>query len=234
MKAVLLAGGIGTRISRLIQWVPKSTVPVNGKPLIYDTVEKLHKAGICEIAVCTGYKKEIVQRVLDGFEIQYYHNPFYDITNSIATLWFAKEYLNDDCLLMNSDVFFDDTLLHCFLSSKRDSALCVDSSRIAEGDYFLGLDTAGCVKTYGKELPFEQRNCEYVGLAMIRMGFLETFLTKLKQLVDTQQHQLWWEDVLYQLADQGERIYTVDIHGKFWAEVDYFEDYQRILDFVKV
>jgi len=232
MKAMILAGGSGTRISRLIQWVPKSTVPIGGKPLIRDTVEKLQKIGIHEIAVCTGYKKEVVQKALDGFTIQYYHNPFYDITNSIATLWFAKEYLDEDCLLMNSDVFFEDPLLHCFLSSKKDSVLCVDSSRITEGDYFLGLDTDGCVKTYGKELELEQRNCEYVGLATVRRSFLDIFSRKLEQLIHTQQHKLWWEDVLYQLADQGERIYTVDIRGKFWAEVDYFEDYKRILDFV--
>lgn len=57
MKAFILAAGRGTRISRMIANVPKSTLPINGEPLIRITVKKLLEADI-EPIVCVGYQKE--------------------------------------------------------------------------------------------------------------------------------------------------------------------------------
>ena len=96
MKAILLAAGRGTRIARNVEMVPKSTLPVDGKPLIRRSVEILQGEGM-EVVVCTGYREETIREALDGLEkITYVYNPFYDITNSIASLWFARDLLDDD------------------------------------------------------------------------------------------------------------------------------------------
>ena len=234
MNAIILAGGKGTRISRMIQWVPKATVLVGEKPLIKHTVEKLLLHGISDISVCTGYKKEIVQTALSGFNIRFYNNPFFDITNSIASLWFARESIIDDCIIMNGDVYFEEDLLSDFLNSVGDYILCVDSSRIEEGDYFLELKPDGCLMNYGKELDVKKRSCEYVGMAIVRKTVAQSFRMLLEKLINSQQHKLWWENTLYTLSDMGEQILTNDVNGKFWAEVDYFKEYERILRFVGV
>ena len=57
MKAILLAAGRGTRISRMVEAVPKSTLPIDGIPLIRHTVELFSSAGI-ECVVGVGYQKE--------------------------------------------------------------------------------------------------------------------------------------------------------------------------------
>ena len=44
-------------------------------------------------------------------------------------------------------------------------------------------------------------------------------------------HGMWWENVLYSLTDKRE-IHTLDVKGIFWSEIDYFDDYERILDYV--
>lgn len=56
MKAIIMAAGKGTRISRMIDEVPKCTLPVNGVPLIRHTVEMLSREGM-EICVCVGYQR---------------------------------------------------------------------------------------------------------------------------------------------------------------------------------
>ena len=48
-------------------------------------------------------------------------------------------------------------------------------------------------------------------------------------MIAVQEHSVWWENVLYGMAKERE-IYVKDIRGKFWAEVDYIEDYERILE----
>lgn len=101
MKAILLAAGRGTRISRMVKEIPKSTLPVKGVPLIQLTVDMLQRKGI-ETVVCIGYQQNMIQDALKDYKVSYYVNPFYDVTNSIASLWFAREELEGDCLVILS------------------------------------------------------------------------------------------------------------------------------------
>ena len=89
MKAIILAGGIGSRISREVN-KPKSLLDIgDGMPLLRYTIEMLQKKGIA-VSVVLGYQQELFHEVLKGLDVTYYFNPFYRVTNSIASLWFAK------------------------------------------------------------------------------------------------------------------------------------------------
>ncbi len=230
MKAVLLAAGRGTRISKRIKEIPKCTLPVGDRPLIRRTVEMMLSEGI-EPIVCVGYKHEMVYEALEGLLVKFFYNPFYDVTNSIASLWFARDELDDDMVVMNADVFFSTDILHKLLEDSRPVILASDKSRTATGDYFFALGKNNCVKKYGKDLPLEERDCEYVGLAKIRKSFVPVFKKQLDKLIGEQKHNCWWEEVLYTLAD-NRRIHTLDVDGMFWSEIDYFDDYQRILNYI--
>lgn len=229
MKAILLAAGKGTRISRMVQEVPKSTLPINGVPLIRHTVQMLIDEGI-EVIVCTGYKREAIFDALEGLSVKYYNNPFYDVTNSIASLWFAREEINDNMLILNADVYFSKDLLHKLLDDNRQVVMAMDTGRIEVGDYFFQTIN-GCIKKYGKDLPRSERTCEYVGIAKIDKMFTNEFNHQMKKLINSQNHNMWWENVLYSLTDKRE-IHTLDVKGIFWSEIDYFDDYERILDYV--
>lgn len=233
MKAILLAAGRGTRIARNVEMIPKSTLPVDGKPLIRRSVELLQAEGM-DCVICAGYREDKIREALAGLTgITYYSNPFWDITNSIASLWFAREELNDDLLVLNADVFFSKEILEQLMTDDRDPVMAIDSSRTVEGDYFFYTGLDGRIEKYGKGLPVEQRSCEYVGMAKIGRDFLPKFVSRLEELISRQQHSAWWENILYSFTDQQEEIiYTVDVGGRFWAEIDYFDDYERIIDYV--
>lgn len=232
MKAFILAAGRGTRISRMIENVPKCTLPINGKPLIRITIECLIKEGI-EPIVCVGYRKEKIYEALAGLEIKYYYNPFFEVTNSIASLWFAREELKGEALILNADVFFSDGILEMILADKRENIMAIDKSRIEVGDYFFSTTDNGCIIKYGKDLPIQERTCEYVGIAKIDENFTEIFREQLDEMINLQQYQCWWENVLYTLSDDKQYdINTLDINGLFWSEIDFFDDYERILNYL--
>lgn len=232
MKAILLAAGRGTRIARNVGIVPKSTLPINGEPLIHRSVKMLLNEGI-ECVVCTGFQEQQIKAALSDCPVKYYINPFFDVTNSIASLWMAEEELNDDLIILNADVFFSKEILEQIIADPRDQVMSIDRSRTAEGDYFFYTSLDGKIEKYGKGLPIEQRSCEYVGIAKITKKFLPKFKNRLNELIYAQKHDLWWENVLYSFTDKNEEsIYTLDVDGKFWAEIDYFDDYERILDYV--
>ncbi|MDA4123616.1 MAG: sugar phosphate nucleotidyltransferase, partial [Thaumarchaeota archaeon] len=67
MKAVILAGGAGTRMRPLTYVVPKVLLPIAGKPLLERTMVYLRSYGITEFVVCVAYlKKQIIDALGDG------------------------------------------------------------------------------------------------------------------------------------------------------------------------
>lgn len=232
MKAILLAAGRGTRISRMVKEIPKSTLPVNGIPLIRLTVDMLQSKGI-ETVVCVGYQQNMIKEALKGCDVTYYFNPFYDVTNSIASLWFARQELDGECLIMNADVFFSEKILNMIMEEEHQAVMLVDKSRRKTGDYFFSTTDNGCIRKYGKDLPLQYRSCEYVGISKISGEFMPCFAKRLNQLIGASKHGMWWEDTLYSFTHENEyQINTRDVEGLFWSEIDYFDDYERILNYL--
>jgi L-glutamine-phosphate cytidylyltransferase len=231
MRALIMAAGRGTRISRYIGGKPKCTVNIGDIKLIENTILELRKANITEIGIVLGYNGEIIMDVLKDYNIQFFTNPFFDVTNSIASAWFARDFIdgNDDLLVLNGDVFFESSLLADILSVPMSPVLFCDDSRKEDADYKFYYENNKLIK-YGKELAGEDISGEYIGIAKINRDFIKIFKGHLLNMISQQKHSLWWENVLYTLTDHYD-IYVEDIKGKFWAEVDYVEDYERILRF---
>jgi L-glutamine-phosphate cytidylyltransferase len=227
MKVFILAAGIGTRLSRFSQGKPKCLIKVREQTLIRRMIERLHAHDLKDITLITGYKKELIHEEL-GDRVQYRHNPFFPVTNSIASLWFARDLIQGDVLITNGDLFYEDKLLDAVLEEKRDVMMLADSTRIKDADYRFRLDQDRIVG-YGKDIPVEETDAEYVGMAVIKKNFIGRFNQRLHELIDTQKSDKWWEDVLYSFIPEGVPIHHRDIAGTFWAEVDYVEDYDRIV-----
>lgn len=230
MKAFLLAAGKGTRISKSIPKIPKCTLDVGGKPLIRRTVEMLLDNDV-EVTVIVGYMQECVRKALDGLKVNIVYNPFFDITNSIGSLWMAKKYFSDeDTIIANADVFWSQEIFDKVVSNKKETLMLADYNRVDDGDYFFYVDN-GVLKRYGKELERHERNAEYVGIAYIDKDFVPAFVERLDKLVGGQEHGIWWENVLYSFIGEQD-INILDISGTFWSEIDFIEDYHRIIDYV--
>ncbi len=234
MKAVIMAAGRGTRISRHIQGKPKCCVEFDGEPIIRRMLRMLKSRGIHDIAVITGYQSGEVIKAIQPYQVAMFLNPFYDVTNSIASLWFAREFFAqpDDTIIINGDLFIEEALLDVLLQEKRSPVFLADTSRIEEADYrFNWKDDV--LRLYGKELTNEETTGEYVGIGMFDKSFFIKFITKLDEMINTQQSGKWWEDIFYAFVGTGTRIYIKDIKGIFWAELDYVEDYNRVVEYQK-
>ena len=231
MKALLMAAGVGSRISRHLGDKPKCCVDIAGKPLIRYTVELLKKNGINEIAIVTGYNHHYIHKALEGLEVVFFTNPFFDVTNSIASTWFAKEFLDEDTIVMNGDVFMEAKLLQTLLMTELSPLFLADSTRINDADYrFFWQD--GLLEKFGKELSNKETTGEYVGIAKIAKEDIPFMKEELEKLINTQKHNFWWEDIFYQNLKK-KSLHVKDIAGIFWAEVDYIEDYERIQNYLR-
>lgn len=229
MKAILLAAGVGSRISKENGNIPKSLMLVNGRPMLQHTVELLLRNGM-DVVVITGFQHRLLEDVLKTYPVKTVYNPFFAVTNSIGSLWMAREeFCTEEIFLANADVYYTQELLDRIRTAPYDQFLLSDDTRADQGDYFL-LSENGILRKYGKELTRSERNCEYVGIAVVRNRWVRKFHTRLCEMIEAGQYNLWWENVLYSLVDEDE-IRTFDVSGIFWSEVDTMEDYRRVLDY---
>lgn len=235
MRVLILAAGRGTRISRYLSGKPKCTVDIgNGLCLIRYTVDLLKSRGISKIGIVLGYRSEVIREVLLGQGVEFYVNPFYDVTNSIASAWFAKDFIEEaaedgeDLIIMNGDVYMEGSLLDQILEESISPVMFADESRRETADYKFFYEN-GVLKKYGKELSGDDITGEYIGIGRFNTNFLPGFLNRMDLMIASQNHSVWWENVLYDMVTERE-VYVKDVDGKFWAEVDYIEDYERILE----
>ena len=111
-RAIIMAAGLGNRMKPLTMETPKPLVKVNGKRMIDSVVEALQANGIYEIYVVVGHLKEqFYAWVKDWNGIQIIENPYYNTCNNIASLYVAREHL-EDCIILDGDqIIFNSRIL---------------------------------------------------------------------------------------------------------------------------
>lgn len=229
MKAIILAAGKGSRISDDIGPVPKSTLKINDKPIIRNTVERLLKKDI-EVIVCTGYRHNIIEKCLLGLNVTFVNNPFYDVTNNIASLWFAKDYIDGDVMILSADVVFDDALLQNLIDDKGNLVMVTDSSRVQDGDYFFNVDNNGKLVEYGPSVDVSNRTYEYVGLDKISSGSAVAFKEKLLSMIDNGETQCYFEYIFFSFINSKKhKLSFMDATGCIWREIDRIDDYHKAI-----
>ncbi len=123
MQAIILAAGMGRRLGELTQGNTKCMILVNGVRLIDRMLSQLAALNLNRVVIVVGYKgQELVDyignRYDDQLKIEYAWNPVYDKTNNIYSLSIVKQQLQeDDTLLIESDLIFDDAMFRMILSN---------------------------------------------------------------------------------------------------------------------
>ncbi len=122
MQAIILAAGMGKRLGEYTKNNTKCMVPVNGTPLIDRTLNQLSKLNLNRVVVVVGYEGQKLMDYLgaerSGLQIEFVNNPIYDKTNNIYSLALAKKQLQeDDTLLIESDLIFDDGMFDLLLKN---------------------------------------------------------------------------------------------------------------------
>lgn len=231
MKAIILAAGKGSRISNEIEARPKSTLEINGVPIIRKTTQMLLDNNV-DVSVCVGYRYQDIQDCLSGLNVTYYNNPQYDSTNNIYSLWLAQDELrkNDDTLIISADVVFSEDMLKKIIDAPCDLAMVTDKSRVADGDYFFALSDKGEILEYGPKIPLEQRSCEYVGISKISAEACNDFTNRLCELIDGGHNNVYFENTFFSFLNTKEHgISTIDVSEFEWREIDFYADYQKAL-----
>ena len=94
-NAIILAAGLSTRLAPISYDRPKGTLRVRGEVLIERQIRQLKEAGINEIVMVVGYKKEEYFYLEDKFGVTLVSSPEYMERNNHSSIWAAREYLGN-------------------------------------------------------------------------------------------------------------------------------------------
>lgn len=110
MKIVIMAGGKGTRIAQVNATVPKPMIPIEGKPILEYQIETLKNQGYTDIILIVGHMGNVIQEYFgDGaaFGVQISYIVEEQPLGTAGALYFLKDEIQNDFLLLNGDIIFD-------------------------------------------------------------------------------------------------------------------------------
>ena len=123
MQAIIYAAGYGSRLSRPLNLKPKSLLRIGNETIIYLMIKKLISCKITKINIVIGYKSKLLQSYLiknfkNECTFSFVKNKFFRSYGNIYSAYLLKKKINDDVIMLNSDLLFQKRTLIKFLKFK--------------------------------------------------------------------------------------------------------------------
>lgn len=227
-RAIILAAGKGTRMTSYASASPKCLLEFNGKALLTRQLESFSEAGVTDFIIVGGYMFNMMRdyAAKSQHNIKLIYNPFFSASNSIGSLWFAREYLDDTVFITNGDTFFEKSIFSQLSENSNKYVFGIDKSKKLDADYCVTCMNDEIVDM-GKNIPQDEVSAEYIGIALIRSQGVERFRELLENYILYENYNLWWEDLFTGLMAKREKISFEDVTAKNWFEVDEPRDYRK-------
>ena len=229
MKVIILSAGQGSRLGHMVDDRPKCLIDFNGRTLLDRQLDTLEANGVDEAVVVTGFHDELVQQAIarrsGGPKVRTVFNPFYKVADNTGSLYMARVELSGDCLVWNGDTLVSKALMAKVVGNAR-NGICVTIDRKAEGyddDDMKVVEEGGRLKAIGKRIS-QGVNAESIGLLAFRAGGAEQFREAIEAAMRTPEGTtIWYLRVINRIAQSGD-VWTLDISGEEWGEVDFPPD----------
>lgn len=221
VRVIILAAGYGSRTYPLAQDKPKCLLTIKYETILERQLRILKKSGLKDITVVTGFHEE---KIIDlyGEEISIRHNPHYEITNSIFSLWVTRDILSDDFIVINSDVVYTNEVINNLLENNNIYCLVIDKKQCDEEDCKV-IVVDNLIVDISKEIPLEKSYGEFIGMAKVRKEGTEAFCKFLFKCTKKNSNT-GYPMVFQHLAKNKYKVNFILIKSP-WIEIDTKEDY---------
>ena len=239
-KAIIIAAGLGSRLGKLTEDMPKCMLQVNDKCILQRQVDAYGANGIKDISVVRGYHSDKINLP----NLKYFENKDFRNNNILNSLFFAESEINGNVLISYSDIIFAPHVVERLLESTADISIVVDvdwkssyahrSEHPVEEAENVIFDANQCVQDIGKIFtgPGDVHG-EFIGMMKLTPRGSEIFkrhFNRSKQLFWDKPYQraktfqkAYLTDFLRDMTELGVPIHSVIIE-QGWLEIDTHQD----------
>lgn len=223
MTYIILAAGKGTRLHPITLKHPKTLFSLDQSTTILGRMTALLRSldPQAELVIVTGFQKERIQAHVT--DVTWVYNPFYEVTNSIASLWFAREFLDREVTILNGDIVMSAKLIEDVVIRHTDRPyVLMDGSVQRDGDYNVQADQERVI-VMSKALT--NYSGEYAGVTKLNRDSAVRLRQKIDEMVCGGMYNHWYEDALVQMIfEENFELFAKDIAMYEWTEVDAVDD----------
>lgn len=223
-RAIFLASGFGSRLLPLTREIPKPMVRVSDKRIIETLLDAVVQAGIEEIYIVRGYKKEAFDELLKKYpNIKFLENPYYATSNNISSVYVARDFISS-AYVIEADLFLlNSGLIRPFESDSNYLGIPVKRTE----DWYIKTDTAGFINEVG----ISGEECfQLVGISF----WTESDGKRLKSIVEKEFEkdnfsQLYWDQLALQLYKDSFKLKLRPCDSSDVYEIDSIADLNRLV-----
>jgi 2-aminoethylphosphonate-pyruvate transaminase len=233
MKAVILAAGAGRSLYPLTQDRPKPLLEIGGTTLLERLLAQVTAHGLTPVVV-VGWAKsrvlDVIRRSDLGARVEVVENPIHDRTNTLYSLWLARDACRGaDLVVIDGDLVMDDRIVTDVLEDPRESVLAIDRVRVmGEEEVKVVTEPSGRVSSIGKMLDAGTAHGEFLGLARYSAAVADDLFQVAERMIAGGQRTAFYEDAIADLAKRTP-LGTLDVAGRPWVEIDFLSDYVEAL-----
>lgn len=233
MKAIILAAGMGRRLAEVSDGSPKSMIKIGKQSIIHHQIESCQKVGIEKFVIVLGYKIELMKKhILEQVSeenVTFIENPIYGETNTLYSLWLARNLFDDDFIYFNADVLFQSHLLEKIIKPSQYSELLLETKSCCEEEVKMIVDENMRIWEISKQLEIPKCAGEFIGIGKFNKDILPQFSKFLQYGVDNHQENNYFEYAVDLLAKENilKAVPTGDISC---IEIDFPEDLARAIE----
>tara|TARA_B100000586_G_scaffold138543_1_gene100372 strand:- start:707 stop:1444 length:738 start_codon:yes stop_codon:yes gene_type:complete len=137
--AVILAAGLGTRLSDAIAGKPKGLIVFDRYPIIEESIRKLLKHGVENIWIVTGYESQNFENLTEKYpsSIQTIWNPEFENSGTMYSLYCVREYVKGSFLLLESDIIYEQKALTAVINSPSEECVLLSKFTKSGDEVFV-------------------------------------------------------------------------------------------------
>lgn len=231
MQALLLNSGQGLRMGDETQKKPKCLLEIQeGETILDRQVRTLLNHSIREILITTGpFAKEMESYLKETFPLatfSYIHNPLYKSTNYIYSMYLARDFIEEDLLLIHGDLVFDPSILGQIIASKDSNTALVNSYQELPKKDFKALIKRGLIQEIGVHL-FHEDCSSLQPLYKVSFHLWRAWSLELESFVERGDVKAYGEDALNPILFKH-KLSPLYYKEELCQEVDTIEDLESV------
>ena len=232
MKALIFNSGIGKRMGELTAHCPKSMVHLYNNETIFERqIRLLQEAGITEVVITTGPYPEMLKDICSkpcyrNMHFVFPHNEIYDSSNYIYSMYKAREYLDDDILMMHGDLVFDRNLIPSLLKNKEPNTCLINKYKSLPEKDFKGRIVNNELREVGINI-FDKDCFAFQPLYKLSKRVMKVWLDNVVRFVENNNINVYAENAFNEVS-KGLGIRPVSYSSHFIDEVDNKDDLARV------